>query len=75
MRMGLVLTKVGSIPPKRVLASVRGVKGVADAYAVFGRFDIVVFIQADDYFKLKDIAGDIARIEGIKSTETLIHGD
>lgn len=51
------------------------VKGVLDAYAVFGRFDVVVFIEAEDYYKLKDIAAEVAGVEGIKSTETLVHGD
>ena len=75
MRYGLVLVKVGDAPPLSILEAIKGVGGVLDAYVVFGRFDIVVFIEAEDYYKLKDMAGKIAGIEGIKSTETLVHGD
>jgi uncharacterized protein with GYD domain len=75
LRYGLVLVKVGAAPPLSILEGIKGVGGVLDAYVVFGRFDIVVFIEAEDYYKLKDIAGKIAGIEGVKSTETLVHGD
>lgn len=75
MRYGLVLVRIGAAQPQSILEEVRGVEGIKDAYAVFGRFDIVVFMEADDYYKLKDIAAEIAGIEGIESTETLVHGD
>jgi DNA-binding Lrp family transcriptional regulator len=75
LRYGLVLVKVGAAAPLEILEGIKGVDGVLDAYVVFGRFDIVVFIEAEDYHELKDIAGKIAGIEGIKSTETLVHGD
>lgn len=75
MRYGLVLVKVGAAPPLSILEGIKGVEGVLDAYVVFGRFDMVVFIEGEDYYELKDIAGKIAGIEGIKSTETLVHGD
>ena len=75
MRYGLVLVKLGAAPPLEILEGIRGVEGVVDAYAVFGRFDIAVFVKADDYYKLKDVAAKVAGVEGIKSTETLVHGD
>ena len=75
MRNGLILVKLGATPPQKILESIRGVGGVLEAYAVFGRFDIVVFIEAEDYEKLKDVAAGVAGVQGIKSTETLVHGD
>ena len=75
MRYGLILVRVGAASPQKTLEGIRGIEGVLDAYAVFGRFDIVAFIEADDYYKLKDVAGEVAGVEGIKSTETLVHGD
>lgn len=75
MRKGLVLARVGTVPPKKVLIEIRSIEGVLDAYAVFGRFDIVVFIEAENYNQLKEIASDIAKVEGMKGTETLVHGD
>jgi uncharacterized protein with GYD domain len=75
MKYGLVLIRVGAVPPRKILEALRGVEGVTDVYAVFGRFDIVVFIKADDYNMLNGISSEIAMVGGIKSTETLIHGD
>lgn len=75
MRYGLVLVKTGAAPPQEILKGIGVIDGVLDAYAVFGRFDIAVFIEADDYYKLKDVAAKVAGVEGIKSTETLVHGD
>lgn len=75
MRYGLVLVKIGNSRPGTVLDWVSNVKGILDVYAVFGRFDLVVFIGAEDYYELKDIAAEVAGVEGIKSTETLVHGD
>lgn len=75
MRKGLILVRTGATPPAKILEEINKVEGVLDAYAVFGRFDIVVFVEADDYYKLKDLAAKVAMVEGIKSTETLLHGD
>lgn len=51
-----------------------GISGVLDAYPVFGRFDVVVFIQGKDLQELKDVALKVAAMKGVKSTETLIEG-
>lgn len=75
MRYGLVLVTSGASPPQKIVEGIRKLEGVLDAYVVFGRFDIVVFIGADDYYQLKDIASKIAGVKGVKSTETLVHGD
>jgi uncharacterized protein with GYD domain len=75
MRYGLVLVRVSATQPQKTLKLISGIGGVLNAYIVFGRFDIVVFIEAGDYYKLKDIAAEIAAVEGVKSTETLVHGD
>lgn len=75
MRYGLILVKTGATPPQEIIKGIGEIDGVLDAYAVFGRFDVVAFIEAEDYYKLKNIAAVVAGVEGIKSTETLVHGD
>ncbi len=50
------------------------VKGVIDSYPVFGRFDDVVFLEAEDYETLLELSSQIAAIPGVKSTETLPEG-
>ena len=54
MRYGLILAKTGAQPPNITVDKIMKVDGVVDVYAVFGRFDLVIFIKAEDYYKLKD---------------------
>ena len=75
MRYGLVLVTIEVASPKKIVEKIRSVEGVLDVYDAFSRFDIIVFIEAEDYYKLKDVAAEVAEIEGIKRTETLVHGD
>jgi DNA-binding Lrp family transcriptional regulator len=75
LRYGLILVKIGAARPIEVLEEIRKIRGVMEAYPVFGRFDLAVFIEGEDYYKLKDVAADVAGVKGIKSTETLVHGD
>jgi len=53
----------------------RKIPGVSDVYPVFGRYDVVVFIEAEDYQKTKAVAVKVARLEGVRSTETLPEAD
>jgi len=75
MISGLMLIKASAINAPSIVKEVKGMKGIIDAYMVFGRFDIVIFLEAEDFSKLKDLAKKISSINGIKSTETLIQGD
>lgn len=71
---GLMLVRISAKATPTFLQEVRAVKGVVDAYAVFGRFDVVVLIEGEDFQKVKAVAADITKLKGIKSTETLIEG-
>ncbi|NWG09209.1 MAG: Lrp/AsnC ligand binding domain-containing protein [Nitrososphaerales archaeon] len=72
---GLMLIKATAANSSGIVKEVKGIKGVTDAYLVFGRFDIVIFLEAEDFPKLKDLAKKISSIKGIKSTETLPQGE
>lgn len=67
-----VLLKVA--PPKAndILEAVLKVNGVKKAYFAYGRFDIVIFLEAEDYKLLRRKTGQINSIEGVRSTETLV---
>ena len=54
--------------------AVRKIPGVAEAYAVLGRFDDVVFLEAKDYNEILDVSHRVAAVPGVKSTETLPEG-
>ena len=66
-----VLLKAVPTKASMILDTVRKITGVRKAYATYGRFDLVVFVEVEDYKKLREITTRINGIEGIRSTETL----
>ena len=65
------MLKVVPTKANRILNAISKISGVRKAYFTYGRFDIVVFVEAEDYKKLRKITTNINGIEGIRSTETL----
>jgi len=67
---------VRAMPGKvvKVLDEVKKVKGVANAFPVYGRYDIVAFVDGPDFNSVSKTSGEINAIKGIKSTETAIEG-
>ena len=66
-----ILLKVMPTEAGAVLDAVRKVACVRKAYATYGVFDIAIFVEVEDYRKLRKITTEINGIEGIRSTETL----
>jgi DNA-binding Lrp family transcriptional regulator len=66
-----VLLKVMPTKADAILSALKAIKGVRKAYFAYGRFDIVVFLEVEDYKELRKITGLINAINGIRSTETL----
>jgi uncharacterized protein with GYD domain len=66
-----ILLKVVPTEASMVLDAVKKVASVRKAYATYGIFDIVVFVEVEDYRKLRKITTEINDITGIRSTETL----
>jgi len=71
---GLVLVRISAKETPTFLQEVRKIEGVVDAYAVFGRFDVVVLIEGKDFLGVKTVAASVNKLKGIRSTETLIEG-
>lgn len=59
---------------KTALEAIKKVKNVVRAFPVYGRYDIVVFVEAPDFKSLTAASREINTIEGVKSTETAIEG-
>jgi len=55
-----------------VVEKVKEIKGVADAFGVHGRWDVVAEIEADNLKALGEIALKINGLKGVASSETLI---
>ena len=66
-----ILLKVVPTKAKMILDTISKIAGVRKAYFTYGRFDLAVFVEAEDYKKLREITTNINSTEGIRSTETL----
>ena len=67
-----VLLKVVPTKANVILETVRKIAGVRKAYFTYGRFDLAVFLEVQDYKELREITSQINSIEGVRSTETLV---
>lgn len=66
-----VLLKVMPSKASTILSAVRKIIGVRKAYFSYGRFDIVMFAEVEDYRRLREITTQINGLEGVRSSETL----
>ena len=72
---GLVLVKAGVEAVDEAIREAKKNEGVVDAYAVFGRFDMVILLEAKDFPSLMRTVVNVSALKGVRSTETLIEGD
>ena len=66
-----ILLKIVPVKAHVILEAVKEISGVRKVYPTYGRFDIAVFIEVQDYKELRVVTTKINSIEGIRSTETL----
>jgi len=67
----LINAEIGS--EEEVLNSLKSVEGVEEAYIVYGVYDIVAKIKADNMDKLKDVVTwHIRRLNKVRSSLTMI---
>ncbi|MCB4755770.1 MAG: Lrp/AsnC ligand binding domain-containing protein [Elusimicrobia bacterium] len=73
MITGLVLVRLQAGKEKQALTKIKEVKGVSHVSAVYGRWDLVVDIEADDLQNMSRMVVEKLRIiPGIFATETLV---
>ncbi len=67
----LVNVEIGS--ESSVLTALKKVEGVREAYNVYGTYDIIAKIEAENMDKLKEtITWSIRKIDSVRSTLTMI---
>ncbi|MBS7644035.1 Lrp/AsnC ligand binding domain-containing protein [Candidatus Bathyarchaeota archaeon] len=66
-----VLLKVVPTKQEAILEKIKRIKGVRKAFYAYGRWDIVAFLELQDYKSIRVISGEINSIDGVRSTETL----
>ena len=69
-----VLIKVVPTKADSILETIKTIKEVRKAYFIYGRFDIVAFLEVEGYKDLREITERINEIPGVRSTETLAEG-
>ncbi|MEM3403419.1 MAG: Lrp/AsnC ligand binding domain-containing protein [Nitrososphaeria archaeon] len=65
---------IKTVPPKcdNLIGEISQVRGVKKVLPVYGRADLVVFMEAIDFDDVLDIIARIHLMDGVRSTETLI---
>ncbi len=73
MVTSIVLLKVERGKVNDVAEKLAGMSGISEVYSVGGRFDLVAIIRVKSNEDLADmVTKQMAKLEGIESTETLI---
>lgn len=62
----------GLSPTEKFVDQARKVKGVADAFHTYGRFDAAVFLEGRSYDEVGKTAMKLQEVSGVRSTETLV---
>ncbi len=73
MSIAFVLLNVDLGMEGGVIAGLRDIEGVKEAWQIYGAYDIIAEIEAEDMEKVKGILQEgIRRLDGIRSTLTLM---
>jgi DNA-binding Lrp family transcriptional regulator len=71
--VGLILLRLEAGKEESVLAKIKDIKGVNKVQAVFGRWDLVATVEAQDLNALTSLViKNIRAIDGVSATETLV---
>jgi Lrp/AsnC family transcriptional regulator for asnA, asnC and gidA len=71
MPMAYLLINSDEYHPQ-LIKTLRETKGVEEAYALYGVYDIIVRTKADTMDKLKEIHDKIRKLDRVKQTLTMI---
>ena len=71
MKNGCILVRLKPGKVKETLEEIKKIDGVSSAFLVFGRYDLVAFIEIEDIDVLFDISIKMNALDGVESTETL----
>ena len=73
MVTGVVLLRLSAGKEKTALGKIKDTKGVLHVSGVYGRWDLVCDIEADDLSTMTNVViNKIRQIQGVTSTETLV---
>ncbi len=59
-------------PKKLIAVRLKKILSVTDSFPTSGQFDAVVIIDVEELPRIKDIANEIQKINGVERTETMV---
>lgn len=72
MAIGFVLIKTAAAAEREVFGELDELDEVQELHSLFGEFDLIAKLQADNFNKLGQVVVDkIRSIEGVEDTKTL----
>ena len=72
MSIAFVLLNVNLGTEGNVISGLREIEGVKEAWQIYGVYDIIAKIEAEDMARLKDILQEkVRRLDNVRSTLTL----
>ena len=72
MLNAVILLKVVPTKSNLILDNVSKMDCVRKAFDTYGRFDIAVFVEIENYQTMVEVTNEINGLEGVRSTETLL---
>jgi nitrate reductase NapAB chaperone NapD len=67
-----LLVKTVPVKGAAIEEEVKKIRGIKKAFQTYGRADMVIFIEANDFDDVLDIIARVHLLDGIRSTETLV---
>ena len=73
MPIGYVLISTETAYMESVLEALKKIEAVKEAYMVYGVYDVIVEVEADNMDRLKEIVfWQVRRLDKVRSTQTVI---
>ena len=67
-----LLVKTVPVKGTTIQEEVSKMRGIKKTFQTYGRADMVVFIEANDFDDVLDLIARVHLLDGIRSTETLV---
>ncbi|MBS3782115.1 MAG: Lrp/AsnC ligand binding domain-containing protein [Candidatus Thermoplasmatota archaeon] len=72
MAIGFVLIKTAPAAEREVYDKVKDMENVMEVHSLFGEYDLIIKLQAQDFNSLgQTVVDSIRSIEGVEDTKTL----
>lgn len=72
MSTGIILVNSDLGTEAKLLAEIRTIGGVKEAYEVYGVYDIIARMEAESIEKLKELVQRVRSLDKVRSTLTMI---